>query len=148
MNIIFVCRGNTCRSAMAKYIMRDLLNAAGLADKIRVDSAGYRTSGGTSMREGARRELQKNRIAFDKHRSKPVTIENYRQADIVIALDAGVIGKIKKKIGNEPDNKIRLFNDADGNKLSIKNPFNTHNYSKAFAEIYRGCQALLKELAQ
>ena len=57
MNIIFVCRGNTCRSAMAKYIMRDLLNTAGLSDKIHVDSAGYRTAGGASMREGARREL-------------------------------------------------------------------------------------------
>ena len=145
MNIIFVCRGNTCRSAMAKYIMRDLLNAAGLSDKIHVDSAGYKTAGGASMREG---ELQKNHIAFDKHRSKPVTLEKYRQADIVIALDAGVIGRIKKKIGNEPDNKIRLLNDADGNKLSIKNPFNTHNYSKTYAEISRGCQALLKELAQ
>ena len=109
---------------MAKYIMRDLLNAAGLSDKVRVDSAGYRTAGGSSMREGARRELQKNRIAFDRLRSKPVTIEKYRQADIVIALDAGVIGKIKQKIGNEPDNKIRLLNDSDGNKLSIKNPFN------------------------
>ena len=148
MNIIFVCRGNTCRSAMAKYIMRDLLKTAGLDDKIHVDSAGYRTTGGSPMREGARRELQKNHIAFDKHRSKPVTLEKYRQADIVIALDAGVIGRIKKKIGNEPDNKIRLLNDADGNKLSIKNPFNTHNYSKPYAEIYRGCQALLKELAQ
>ena len=148
MKIIFVCRGNTCRSAMAKYIMRDLLKTAKLDDKIHVDSAGYRTSGGSSMREGARRELQKDHIAFDKHRSKPVTIENYRQADIVIALDAGVVGKIKKKIGNEPDNKIRLLNDADGNKLSIKNPFNTHNYSKTYTEISRGCLALLRELAQ
>ena len=49
--IIFVCRGNTCRSAMAKYIMRHLLKEAGI-DKVRVDSAGYNTSGGSPMREG------------------------------------------------------------------------------------------------
>ena len=40
--VIFVCEWNTCRSAMAKYIFRDLVKKSELADKIFIDSAGFR----------------------------------------------------------------------------------------------------------
>ena len=37
--IMFVCSGNTCRSPMAKYIMRNLLSEVGASKKFFVDSA-------------------------------------------------------------------------------------------------------------
>ena len=143
--IIFVCRGNTCRSAMAKYIMRHMLEEAGI-DKVRVDSAGYNTNGGSPMREGARRELNKNKIPFDRHRSKPFTLQIYNQADCIIALDEIIYGKIKKKVGGDSDNKIRLLRDADGNNLIVKNPFAAHNYSKSYSKIFSGCMELLTDV--
>ena len=142
--IIFVCHGNTCRSVMAEYIMRHLLVKAGLAESVRVDSAGCKSKGGEPMSEGARRELAKNNIPFDNHRSKVFTAQTYQQADCIIAMDGGIVSKIERKVGGDPDKKIRLLTDADGSPLSIANPFNTHNYSKAYAEIYRGCSELLK----
>ncbi|MBR6712508.1 MAG: metallophosphoesterase [Selenomonadaceae bacterium] len=141
--IIFVCYGNTCRSPMAEYIMRHLLKAAGLADKVRVDSAGCKSSG-EPMNAGIRKELAKNNIPFDNRRSKVFTAQSYQQADCIIAMDGGIVGKIKRKVGGDPDKKIRLLIDADGSPLSVANPFNTHNYSKAYSEIYRGCVELLK----
>ena len=145
--IIFVCYGNTCRSPMAEYIMRHLLKEAGLADKVRVSSAGCKSSG-EPMNAGIRKELARNNIPFDNHRSKVFTAQNYQQADCIIAMDGGIVGKIERKVGGDPDKKIRLLNDADGKPLSVSNPFNTHNYSKAYAEIYRGCVELLKTFGE
>ncbi|HTD28348.1 MAG TPA: low molecular weight protein-tyrosine-phosphatase [Xanthomonadaceae bacterium] len=38
--ILIVCMGNICRSPMAEGLLRHKLAAAGLADRVRVDSAG------------------------------------------------------------------------------------------------------------
>ena len=37
--ILFICHGNICRSTMAQFVMQDLLNKAGLADVLFIDSA-------------------------------------------------------------------------------------------------------------
>ena len=38
--VLFVCAGNTCRSPMAEGVLRHLLDKAGLAEQVSVDSAG------------------------------------------------------------------------------------------------------------
>ena len=144
--IIFVCLGNTCRSPMAEYIMRHLLKTAGLADKVRVSSAGCKAEGKPMSRD-ARKELERNKIPFDNHRSKLFTAQSYQQANCVIALDNGVIGKVSRKIGGDTEKKIRLFTDLDGRAFNVDDPFPDGDYRKTFKEIFIGCSALLKQSA-
>ena len=40
MKICFVCLGNICRSPTAEAVMQARIDAAGLTDRIEVDSAG------------------------------------------------------------------------------------------------------------
>lgn len=40
LNILFVCKGNTCRSILAEGIFRQLVSDAALEKKFRIDSAG------------------------------------------------------------------------------------------------------------
>jgi len=37
--ILFVCHGNICRSPMAEFMMKDLVEKAGLAAQFHVESA-------------------------------------------------------------------------------------------------------------
>ena len=37
--ILFVCHGNICRSPMAEFVMKDLVDKAGLADAFEIASA-------------------------------------------------------------------------------------------------------------
>ena len=39
-SILFVCMGNICRSPTAEGVLRAKLQAAGLADRVELDSAG------------------------------------------------------------------------------------------------------------
>lgn len=143
-DVIFVCAWNTCRSAMAEYIMRHLLTAAGLADKIRVDSAGCITEGGEPLGLRTRKVLSDNNIPVGEHISKPFTPQAYELFERVIALDADILRLLKRKFG-DPDNKIRLLTDADGNPISVADPGFLGEHVNAYAEILRGCQTLLKE---
>ena len=38
--ILFFCLGNICRSPMAEFIMKDLINRRGLSDRFLIASAG------------------------------------------------------------------------------------------------------------
>ena len=39
IKILFVCHGNICRGPMAAYVMKDLVEKAGLQDEFVIDSA-------------------------------------------------------------------------------------------------------------
>lgn len=145
-SIIFVCSGNACRSPMAKYIMRQLLAEKGLSDKVVADSAGCNTRGGSPLSKGAREMLRKYHIPFGVHISKPFTAKEYRKFKCVIALDESMLQKAIKISGGDPDNKIRLFTDFAGHKLSVDDPYHTGNYEKAYSEIKFGCSMLLREI--
>ena len=41
--ILFVCHGNICRSPMAEFVMKDLVEKAGLADEFTIASAATST---------------------------------------------------------------------------------------------------------
>ena len=38
--ILFICLGNICRSPMAEFVMKDLVEKAGIAEKFEIASAG------------------------------------------------------------------------------------------------------------
>lgn len=145
-SVIFVCEWNTCRSAMAKYIFKDLLKKEGLIDKIFVDSAGCITEGNEPIGKRTRLTLQEQNISLnDEHISKPFTIQKYNAFDCIIALDNRTL-KITKEISlGDPNNKIRLFKDFDGKNISVVDPGFRGDHFRAYEEIYKGCQNLLKE---
>ena len=41
--ILFVCHGNICRSPMGEFILKDLVEKAGLADRFHIESAATST---------------------------------------------------------------------------------------------------------
>ena len=52
MKILFVCSGNTGRSPMAQFVMKKLIDDAGLGEKIFVSSAASKSTSGGSLHEG------------------------------------------------------------------------------------------------
>lgn len=144
-DVIFVCEWNTCRSAMAKYIMRHLLKTTELANEILVDSAGCVTDGCEYIGRRTRATLEENNIYVSSHVSKSFTAREYKNFKRVIALDRKTLQILKNKFG-DPDNKIRLLKDSNGKEMSIADPGAKGEHAKAYSQIYSGCQNLLKEM--
>ena len=144
-SLIFVCTGNTCRSPMAKYILRHLLAEAGLANKIFVDSAACHARG-SGLSNRAYKTLKSHDIPFDEHVTKNFTPELYKNFQCVIALDKDIFEQVVKISGGDPDKKILMLTDADGKEIDVADPWLTDNYQKAYDDIFRGCEVLLKEI--
>ena len=67
MKLLFVCHGNICRSPMAEFVMKDLLEKAGRHDVV-VESAALHTDElGHNTHYGTRRELDRHGITLNKN---------------------------------------------------------------------------------
>jgi len=86
--VVFVCMGNICRSPTAHGVFRDQVARAGLAQRVRVDSAG--THG---WHEGAppdaRSQQHAARRGYDLSdlRSRPLRDDDFLQADLLLVMD-------------------------------------------------------------
>ena len=92
--------------------------------------------------------LKENDIPIAEHESKSFTVEDYNSFDCVIALDEEIFKFMKKLCGGDPENKIRLLKDADGNSISVADPGFEGEHAEAFSKILRGCRELLKEISK
>jgi protein-tyrosine phosphatase len=75
--VLMVCMGNICRSPSAEAVLRQGLQAAGLGDRVEVDSAG--TSAGHAGHPPDARAVA--------HAARRVRIEDFERFDYLLAMD-------------------------------------------------------------
>jgi len=86
-SFLFVCFGNIMRSAMAEALMRKALTEAGLAQQVRLQSAGLHAIAGSKAHPWAQEASADLGISLAEHRSKLLSREMMEQADCVLAMD-------------------------------------------------------------
>lgn len=149
MNINFVCFGNICRSPMAEFVMKNLVEQAGLSEKISVESSGTNATERSQIASGTCLELAKNNIPFDPYRiSKKFTRADYQRCDMIIGMDEENIYDIKKIAGGDPDNKVFLIMEFVNEHRGVDDPYFTDNYTATYDDISRACKALLEKISQ
>lgn len=84
-NILFVCTGNTCRSPMAEFILKDILAQKGVTD-VNVSSAGLAVREGDVMHKNAKSVLQQHGICCDGFVSRQITEGMLDNSDIVLCM--------------------------------------------------------------
>lgn len=84
--ILFVCTGNTCRSAMAAAIFNDIAVKENL--DVLIESAGLAANDGDAASENAVKAMAEAGIDLSYHRSKQLTPELIEIADIILTMTA------------------------------------------------------------
>lgn len=143
VKILFVCHGNICRSAMAEFIMKDLVKKEGLEDQFYIESAATsREEIGNDMYPYAKDKLREKGISFTRHYARQVTKKDYNLFDYIFVMDSNNQRNIKKIIPHNPDHKIHLLLDQS----SIADPWYTMDFEKAYEDISKGCQTWLHRI--
>lgn len=85
--IIFICTGNTCRSPMAEFLLKNILKNERLDDLVEVRSAGLAALPGDPINEKARSVLFEDyRIDTNGHRSTAVTDYLLDEQDLILTM--------------------------------------------------------------
>lgn len=86
-NILFVCTGNTCRSPMAQFIMKDKLRKLRKLSKYEITSAGLNVVD-TEMTPEAKKTLSDLKIKIDAFKPTQLTPEMVEKADLIVTMTA------------------------------------------------------------
>jgi protein-tyrosine phosphatase len=88
MNVLFVCMGNICRSPTAEGVFRAKVEAAGLAGRVHIDSAGT-YSGHIGQPPDPRTQQAARARGYDLSmlRARAVVPEDYDRFDLLLAMD-------------------------------------------------------------
>lgn len=146
--ILFVCHGNICRSPMAEFIFKDLINKKGIADRFYVASAATSYEEiGNPVYPPARRKLGEHGINPAGKVAIHMNREDYDAYDYLIGMEQMNIRNMYRIVGSDPQNKICRLLDYSRHPRDISDPWYTGDFDRAYEDILEGCEALLQHLS-
>ena len=148
MRLMFVCHGNICRSPMAEFMMKELLRQAGLEGAVFVTSSATSTEEiwngiGNPVYPPAKRELLKHGITCDGKRAVQLQKSDYGIYDLFLCMDGNNVRNALRILGSDKDGKIKKLMSLAGEDRDVADPWYTDDFTTAYNDIYRGCEALL-----
>jgi protein-tyrosine phosphatase len=131
---------------MAEMIMKHLARERGLTGYVIDSAAVSREEIGNGVYPPAKRELAAHGVRCDAHRARQVTAGDYDQWDHFVCMDMSNVTRILRIFGHDDDRKVHRLLDFTGHSADVADPWYSDRFDIAYADILRGCEALLDHL--
>lgn len=149
IKILFVCHGNICRSPMAEFVMKDLLEKEGLAEKVYVASAATSNEEiGNDIHYGTREIFDRYGISYEHRAARRITKQDYAQFDYLVGMDGRNMSSMKRMWNNDPQDKVSLLMDWTGVSRDVADPWYTHDFDTTYDDVLAGCLCLLQHITK
>ena len=148
MRILFVCTGNTCRSALAEGIARREAIERGLLD-VEVGSAGTSAWDGAPASDGALLVALERRVDLGSHRARQLSRELVDSADVVLVMGPHHLERVEA-LGGEGKSWLLTSYAAHGaNDRAISDPFggDLDVYRSTYDELEREIRKVFDRMA-
>lgn len=131
---------------MAEFVMKDLVNKAGLSNSFYIDSKATSTEEtGNPPHQGTVNKLRQMNIPVLKHRASQMTRSDYDNFDMIIGMDEWNYRNIMRIIKSDPEQKVSLLLDYTSRPGEIADPWYTGNFDQTFTDVLEGCRGLLEK---
>ena len=145
--VLFICHGNICRSPMAEFVMKKLVEEAGLGDQFEIASAATSTEEiGNPVYPPARRKFSEHGIRCDGKTARQMTRDDYQHYDYIIAMDHNNLRNLNRMFGEDTDHKISLLMDYTSHPGDVADPWYTGDFEATWRDVSEGCRGLLEFL--
>ena len=142
IKILFICHGNICRSPMAEFMMKDLVEKRGLEKEFEISSAATSNEEiGNDMYPPAKRMLKEKGIDFSRRAARQLRFGDYDYYDRIICMDEYNLRNILKFFGGDPANKVSMLLDRP-----VADPWYTGDFETTYNDLSEGLCRLMEDL--
>lgn len=147
IKILFVCHGNICRSPMAEFVMKDLVQRANRQSQFYIASAATSTEEiGNPVHRGTREKLKSVGISTAGKTAVQMKRSDYAKYDYLIGMDSWNIRNMLMISGGDPEGKVHKLLEFAGSSRDVADPWYTGDFESTYRDVLAGCQGLLKQL--
>lgn len=147
IKILFICHGNICRSAMAEFVMKDMVEKAGRAEEFEIASAATSTEEiGNGVYPPVKRLLAEHGISCEGKRARQITAADALKYDYLIGMDSANIRNMTYVFGKNGEGKIYKLLDFAGKNKDVADPWYTRDFEATWRDVTEGCKALLEQI--
>lgn len=145
--ILFICHGNICRSPMAEFVFKDMVEKKGLGENFQIASAATsREELGSPVHPGTRKKLKEQGVSTEGKYAVQLKKGDYHQYDYLIGMDQWNMRNIHKIAGSDPEKKIYKLLDFTKESRDVDDPWYTGDFNRTYEDVVKGCTALLEHI--
>ena len=151
VKVLFVCTGNICRSPTAEGVFRRMVEDTGLDGRISADSAG--TEGfhiGESPDSRSAQAARARGYPIDDLRARQVRPRDFESFDLILAMDRGHLGQLRRLCPPELAGRVKLFLDYApwAGTRDVPDPYygGPGGFTRVLDLIEAGCRGVLEAL--
>lgn len=145
-SVLFVCKGNICRSPLAAVYFRSIVEKMGR--RMAVHSAGLETTPGKPAHAKAKAVASQYCLSLDEHTATQVYKELLDQSDLVIVME--IVQKVRiQRLYPSSKGKVVLLGRFDSvGFLEIADPYGgtSEEFHSCFQQVTRCCDVLVARL--
>ena len=130
---------------MAEFVMKHLVEQAGLSDQFEIASAATSTEEiGNPVYPPAKRKLAEHGISCEGKRARVMTRDDFHYYDYIVAMDHENLQGLRWLFGKDKDQKISLLMDYTDRPGEVADPWYTGDFEATWRDVLEGCEGLLK----
>lgn len=108
--ILLVCMGNICRSPTAEGVLRTLVQRAGLANHVEIDSAGtHAFHVGEPPDPRSQKAAEKRGYDLTHLKARRVATADFLKFDLILAMDRDNLAMLREACPMEEQHRLKLF---------------------------------------
>ena len=145
INVLFICHGNICRSPMAEFMFKKMVEDHHEEALFHIESAATsREEIGNGVYPSARYELKKHGIICRDKYARQVTKKDYEAYDYLICMDAYNVRNLQRIIGDDPLHKVHLLLSFTDHARDVADPWYTDDFETTWNDLEEGLEAFYK----